>query len=687
MRRVRQLNLEDRPATAAAPDVTGLRLSRRRAPLAAVAVLAAGVAGGPGIAAAVAQDAAVYASIHVDFPGTAVPVTTAVARLVADVAALIAVGGIVVALFLRPRRGGGRDRLSRGLTLTTVQVAALVWLSAAAVSVLAEAADAGGAPLSSAVLPGHLPYLVSFSDLPKAWILTALCAAVVAAGAFLARRWPGLLVPFGAGVLGMLAPVVVGQVLVGPDHDVGVDAAAIQVVLVAATFGPVLVLGLRAATSRVLEHETLRRAARLLATGLPLVLATELAVTWFKLAGSPLLGPGTGRLAVVRLAAVVVVGAALAAAWWWTRRGALTGRRLMWCLATAVVAVAGWLGAGVAMTRIPPPQYFVPTSYAQVFLGFDVDAPPSAAALVTAWRPNVLFAVLAAVAVLIYLLAVRRLRRRGDLWPVGRTAAWTAGWLVVVVVTSSGLGRYSGPSFSVHMGVHMALNMLAPVLLAMGGVTTLLLRAARPAGPRAAAGPHEWLTALLGSGLLRLAYHPLLVFVVFIGSYYGLYLTGLFGDAMRFHWAHQLMNLHFVVVGYLFFSLVVGVDRPPRPLPHLGRLGFVLAAMPFHAFFGVILMNSDTVIAEEYYRLLDLPWIGDLDGVQRTGGGIAWAGGEIPLLLVMSALGLQWARSDEREARRRDRHFDSGLDDDFDSYNEMLRRLGERAARDGKAHP
>jgi hypothetical protein len=35
--------------------------------------------------------------------------------------------------------------------------------------------------------------------------------------------------------------------------------------------------------------------------------------------------------------------------------------------------------------------------------------------------------------------------------------------------------------------------------------------------------------------------------------------TGLFGDAMRFHWAHQLMNLHFLVVGYLFFSLVVGV--------------------------------------------------------------------------------------------------------------------------------
>ena len=141
------------------------------------------------------------------------------------------------------------------------------------------------------------------------------------------------------------------------------------------------------------------------------------------------------------------------------------------------------------------------------------------------------------------------------------------------------------------MIVHMSLNMLAPGLLVLGGVITLLLRAARPDRGKPA-GPHDWVTWALHWPVLRVVYNPLIVFVVFVGSYYGLYLTGIFGDYMRFHWAHQLMNVHFLIVGYLYYSLIIGVDRPPRPLPHIGKLGYVLAAMPFHAFFGVILMTS-----------------------------------------------------------------------------------------------
>ena len=47
--------------------------------------------------------------------------------------------------------------------------------------------------------------------------------------------------------------------------------------------------------------------------------------------------------------------------------------------------------------------------------------------------------------------------------------------------------------------------------------------------------------------------------------------------ALRFHWTHQLMNLHFVLVGYLFFWPLIGVDAAPHRLPHLGRLAVMLA--------------------------------------------------------------------------------------------------------------
>lgn len=230
------------------------------------------------------------------------------------------------------------------------------------------------------------------------------------------------------------------------------------------------------------------------------------------------------------------------------------------------------------------------------------------------------------------------------------------------------------------MIVHMSLSMLAPVLLSLGGVLTLLLRASRAGGP--VASLHEWISWVLAWRVSKALFNPLVAFVLFISSYYGLYFTGLFEHLMRYHWGHQLMNVHFLVVGYIYYSLIIGVDRGPRPLPHIAKLGMAMAAMPFHAFFGVILMNGRTVIADSYYRMLDIPWA-DLPAAQELGGGVAWAGGEIPSLLVIVALGIQWARQDNKEARRRDRHMDSGRDNEYEEYNEMLKALSERSAATG----
>ncbi len=137
------------------------------------------------------------------------------------------------------------------------------------------------------------------------------------------------------------------------------------------------------------------------------------------------------------------------------------------------------------------------------------------------------------------------------------------------------------------------------------------------------------------------------------------------------------MNAHFLLVGYLFFWPLIGVDPAPRRLPPLGRLGLMFASMPFHAFFGVILMQSQTVIGETFYRSLGLPWVTDLLTEQRLGGGIAWAFGEIPALLVLITLMVQWAQADAREASRTDRREKITGDDELAAYNAMLKKLAE----------
>lgn len=52
-------------------------------------------------------------------------------------------------------------------------------------------------------------------------------------------------------------------------------------------------------------------------------------------------------------------------------------------------------------------------------------------------------------------------------------------------------------------------------------------------------------------------------------------------------------------------------------MSYLGKLGLLLAAMPFHAFFGILLMSSATVIGGDYYRSISLPFVPDMLADQR----------------------------------------------------------------------
>ena len=83
----------------------------------------------------------------------------------------------------------------------------------------------------------------------------------------------------------------------------------------------------------------------------------------------------------------------------------------------------------------------------------------------------------------------------------------------------------------------------------------------------------EWLLAGVHSPLARWLTHPLVTLPLFVGSYYALYFSGLFSSALTEHWAHVAMNLHFVLVGLLFFWPLIGIDPAPRRLPP-GRAGF-----------------------------------------------------------------------------------------------------------------
>jgi putative copper resistance protein D len=248
-------------------------------------------------------------------------------------------------------------------------------------------------------------------------------------------------------------------------------------------------------------------------------------------------------------------------------------------------------------------------------------------------------AVLLAVA---YLVGVARLRER---WPVGRTACWLAGCVVMLVATCSGIGRYAPAMFSMHMASHMLLTMLAPVLLVLGAPLTLW-SAVAPSG-----GLSDVARAVYRSPVVRVATHPVVALVLFAGSPFALYFTGLFDAAARFHWAHTAIAVWFFAVGVLFAWVVVGVDPLPRSMPNLARLGMLLAAMPTDTVFAAMVLTTPTVIGngpagDNQYQALALPWVHSLLADQHTGGLIALIVTEVSLMLAIVFLLIRWSATE-----------------------------------------
>jgi putative copper resistance protein D len=147
---------------------------------------------------------------------------------------------------------------------------------------------------------------------------------------------------------------------------------------------------------------------------------------------------------------------------------------------------------------------------------------------------------------------------------------------------------------------------------------------------------------------------------------------------MESHWGHGAMQLHFLAVGSLYYYVLIGVDPSPRTLPPMARFGILMLTIPFHAFFSVALMSSKNVIAAPYWAVIDRPYNTNLLADQYLGGGISWAMGEVPLVLVFGALFVQWIRADVREARRRDRAADRDGDAELVAYNARLQELAEK---------
>ncbi|MGW6402509.1 cytochrome c oxidase assembly protein [Streptomyces sp. NPDC055134] len=308
--------------------------------------------------------------------------------------------------------------------------------------------------------------------------------------------------------------------------------------------------------------------------------------------------------------------------------------------------------------------------------GMNMDLPPFTLGRGLVWSADPFFLIGCLVALGLYGWGVVRLARRGDSWAVGRTLSFVIGVLSVMLVMCTKLNDYGMVMFSVHMVQHMVISMLSPILLLMGAPITLALRA-MPVARRGSKGPRELLLMLLHSRYMRIITHPAFTIPLFIASLYALYFTPIFDTLMGSKVGHIGMMVHFLAVGLVFFWPIMGVDPGPHRPGYVMRMLELFAGMPFHAFFGIALMMASGPMIGTYEHppaSLGIDALAD----QTAAGGIAWAFSEVPSVLVLLALLFQWKKSEDRQARRKDRAADRDGDQELVAYNAYLASLNTR---------
>ncbi|GAB3679505.1 cytochrome c oxidase assembly protein [Angustibacter aerolatus] len=671
-------------AWAAAPRPSG----------AATTVTALGVPGLLAVVVGLLATGASAATLVAD-PGAVTRWGQPLLRVVQDVSASLTVGLLVVAALLLPPSGwgtrarGGAPLGGVGLRATRLAGAAGgVWVLAGAVGLLLTWSRVSGYAITDPAFGQGLSYYLTHLDTLRSLVVAVLLAAVVATGATVATRqvtvgWMALL-----SVVALLPVALTGHAAGATDHELAVDSLAFHLVGVTVWVGGLAALLLLRRDLGDRLAVTASRYSGLALAGFVLVGASGVVNAALRLGGLDGLASSYGALVVAKTVALVLLGLA-----GWRHRSRLLGRlgsggdaaagafRRLAVGELVVMGVATGLAVALSLSAPPAGEGTGPEADAAFAItGYSMPAPLTAARFVTAWRPDLLWCSIAAVLLTTYLVGAARMRRRGDGWPVGRTVAWVAGCLVLVYATSGAPGIYGRVLFSAHMLGHMTMSMVVPPLLVLGAPVTLALRSLQRRTD-GTLGPREWLLEIVHSRLLRVLGNPLVAAGLFAVSLIAFYYSPLFGLALKTHTGHVLMHVHFLLTGYLFASVLIGVDPgPPRPAYPL-RLLLLFATMAFHAFFGVTLMQGNQLLAPDVLAALGRTWGVSPLADQQRGGAVAWGVGELPVIALGMGLTLAWVRSDDRETRRGDRRADRDGDAELAAYNAHLAKLAERDER------
>ncbi|MCA9961187.1 MAG: cytochrome c oxidase assembly protein [Chloroflexota bacterium] len=271
------------------------------------------------------------------------------------------------------------------------------------------------------------------------------------------------------------------------------------------------------------------------------------------------------------------------------------------------------------------------------------------------WRPEVI--IVLALAGTLYLTGWRRLRQRTfgtnkrqqdrrqrtsrSHWHLAarwRPIVYVIGLLFIGLALMSPIDILAQQLFFMHMIQHLLLIMIAPPLLLIANPMPFMLWGL-PARLRHTVGRAIGRLLHRESGSrrwLRSATAPGVIWMFWVISIIGWHDPNAYNAALRHEFVHDLEHLFFFAAGMLYWWHVTGAGpRIHKQIGLIGRIAFVLAAIPPNMALGVVLAFVSKPVYS-YYTAVPRLWNISVIDDQRIGGVIMWVPGS--MMYIIAAL-------------------------------------------------
>jgi putative copper resistance protein D len=565
-------------------------------------------------------------------PGAVVRFGLPIATLVTDLAASLAIGSLALACFAltptRPEWGRALDLASGGALVWTVGSCATGFLTFVSVSNVGVTLDAK--------FGQSLAFFLTNTSLGVAWLVSTLIAAAVTVLCFAVRSPTGVFVVALIAGAGLIPIAEQGHAAGTSSHDAAVTALALHVEGAAVWLGGLVALVL---LRPVLE----RRLATVLSRYSTLALLCFVVVTVSGVASAAIrigswgeIGSAYGLLVVAKAIALVLLGLFGVV----HRRVVITrldvGQRasarlresapaFWWFVAAELgfLGAASGIAAALARTATPVSQSALSdtgaVSPAEFLTGQVLPPALTAAGWLSRTGVDLVWLLASALLIAFGIAGARRLRTRGDSWPVHRTVCWILGLVALAYATSGAPHAYDRTLMSAHLVTVALASFVVPVLLVPSAPWTLALLSIRKRAD-GSRGPREWLLGVVQSRAAAWLTYPLTGPVLLGGSLWAWIHTPLLRWSVTTSSGHLVMVLQLVLVGWLFAQSVIGVDPVPVRAGRGVRILVVSIVAAASLALGGQLAATSGLLMSNWYgamgRLWGLPPVAD----QQAGG-------------------------------------------------------------------